>query len=142
MGKMYKLSFVKEGQEFELPEISIDSDIQTTIDLMKMKMRIEKETAKDLGLDYKEAQRELLKLRMDDKYELPWDVGQFNSISSIQMNLETANYILHKIDPGVTREMISKMGASRLANLVLDIFGGSKKEEGDFPKATEDNVAP
>ena len=136
-----KIDFVKEGEEFMLPVVSSESDIQMTIDLLKLQVRVEKETARELGLDVKELRKELLKAQEDKTYALSDDAKSYNSIMAIQLNLDTVHYILHKIDPAVTKDQVSKLGGTRLAEIVMTIFPIPEQKTEDFPKATETTVA-
>lgn len=139
MGQKTKIDFVNGGDEFELPVVSVESDIQTTIDLLKNQVRIEKETAREMNLDIREIRKELLKAQEDKEYELSDDARSYNSIMAIQLNLDTVYYILHKIDLTVTKEKVSALGGKRLAELIMSMFPGGPKE--DFPKATDTTVA-
>jgi hypothetical protein len=129
-----KIPFINNGEEFELPIVSAESDIQMTIDLLKLQVRIEKETAKELSVDLKEMKRELAKLQDDKTYEISDDAKSYNSIMAIQLNLDTVHYILHRIDSMITKNQVSSLGATRLAEIVMAIFPAVKE---DFPKATE-----
>jgi len=137
-----KIPFVNNGEEFDLPVVSSESDIQMTIDLLKLQSRVEKETAKELGVDVKEVRREILKQQTDKDYVLSEDADSYNRIMAIQLNLDTVYYILNKVDPKVTRRQVSGLGGTRLAEVVMAIFPSVKEETtGDFPKATM-TVAP
>ena len=128
---------VNHGEEFELPVVSSESDIQMTIDLLKIQIKVEKETAKELGLDIREIRKELLKAQNDKDYELSDDARSYNSITAIQLNLDTVYYVLHRIDPMVTKDQVSRLGGKRLAEIVMAIFPTPPKDEpGDFPIAT------
>jgi len=135
MGQKTTLTGINGDKEFELPIVSSESDIQMTIDLLKIQVRVEKETARELGVDVREVRKELLKAQNDKDYELSDDAKSYNSIMAIQLNLDTVYYVLHKIDPSVTKEQISKLGGTRLAEIVMQIFPASSKE--DFQKAAE-----
>ncbi len=95
MSKM-KIDFVNGGQEFDLPVVSSESDIQLTIDLLKLQIRVEKETAKELGVDLKEIRRELSKAQADKNYELSDDAKNYISIVAIQLNLNESCF--HRLD--------------------------------------------
>jgi len=137
MGKIMKIDFMNKGEEFELPVVSSESDIQMTIDLLKLQVRVEKETAKELGLDVREMRKELLKAQLDKSYELSDDAKSWNSIMAIQLNLDTVYYVLHRIDPMVTKHQVSTLGGIRLAEIVMAIFPTPAETKEDFPKATE-----
>lgn len=132
-----KIDCVNAGKEFELPIVSSESDIQMTIDLLKLQIKVEKETAKDLSVDIKEMRKELLKSQLDKTYEISDDAKSYNSILAIQLNLDTVYYVLHKIDQSVTKDQVSRLGGKRLAEIVMAIFPTQPKDEtGDFPLAT------
>jgi hypothetical protein len=137
MGKMMKIDFVNKGEEFELPVVSSESDIQMTIDLLKIQVKVEKEIAKELGLNVSDMRKELLKAQMDKDYVLSDDAKSWNSIMAIQLNLDTAYYVLSKIDPTVTKHQVSTLGGTRLAEIVMAIFPTPEAKPEDFQKATE-----
>lgn len=134
-----KIDFVNKGEEFQLPVVSSESDIQMTIDLLKIQVRVEKDTASEMGLDVREMRKELAKAQTDKNYEPSDDAKSYNSIMAVQLNLDTVHYVLHKIDPSVTKEQVSKLGGTKLSEIIMMIFPAPQKKEepGDFPKATE-----
>ena len=135
-----KIDFVNGGSEFELPIVSSESDIQMTIDLLKLQIHAEKETAQEMCLDVREMKRELQKAQEDPYYALSDDAKSYNSIMAIQLNLDTVYYILHRIDATVTKEHVSTLGGTRLAEIVMAIFPAVEKKK-DFPKAAKTTVA-
>lgn len=130
-----KIDFVNGGAEFDIPVVSSESDIQMTIDLLKIQVRVEKETAKEMGVDVREMRKELMKAQTDHSYVLSDDAKSYNSIMAIQLNLDTVYYVLSRIDPSITKHQVSTLGGTRLAEIVMAIFPASSKE--DFPKAAE-----
>ena len=121
MSKM-KIDFVNGGQEFDLPVVSSEGDIQMTIDLMKLQIRVEKEAANELGLDIRDLWKELLKVQADKEQVLSDDVKSWNRIMASQLNLDTVYYVLHGIDPLVTKHQVSTLGGTRLVEIVMAIF--------------------
>ena len=136
-----KIDFVKQGQDFEIPTVSLESDIQMTIDFLKIKIKIETEIARDLGLDLKEMRKELTKAQADKNYELSEEAKSYNSIVAIQLNLDTVYYVLHRVDPTVTKQQVSMLGGSRLSEIIMAVFPLKTEAEPDFPKATGTTVA-
>jgi len=135
-----KINGINKGEEFELPVVSADSDLQMTIDLLKMKVNAEKNMAKDLNVDIREMRRELLKAQTDKTYQVSDDARNYDSILAIQLNLDTCYYVLRRIDPTITKEQVSRLGGKRLAEIVMAIFPTPGKTT-DFPMATEATVA-
>jgi hypothetical protein len=117
-----KLDIVNHGEEFEIPVVSSESDLQLTIDLLKLQLRVEKETAKELGVDLREMRRELIKQKDDKNYEVSDDAKSYNSIMAIQLNLDMVYYVLHRIDPMVTKNQVSILGGTKLVEIVMAIF--------------------
>jgi len=133
-----KIDFVKGGEEFTLPTVGVDSDIQMTVDLLKLRLRVERETARELDVNLHDVRRELEKKRHDPSFQLSDDASDFNTISSIQLNLDTVYYVLHRVDPRVTVEQVRTLG-KRLPEFIMAIFPSPQKEDekGDFPGATQ-----
>ena len=131
-----KIEGINNDKEFEIPVFSSESDVQTTIDLLKLQMKAEKSVAKDLDLDIKEMQKEKLRLKIDKDYVLSEDAKNWNTILSMQLNFDVAFYALHQIDPKITREQVSKLGNTKHAEIVMAMFPPVEKTQ-DFPKATE-----
>ena len=130
-----QIDFVKNGEEFEIPTISVESDMQMTIDLLKLQIKTGKEVAKDLGVDYKEMQKEKIRSMTEPNYIQSDDAKNYNSILAIQLNLDTVYYVLSRIDHTVSREKVSRLGGTKIAELIMQIFPVEKT--GDFPKAAE-----
>lgn len=141
MTKM-KLSFINGGAEFELPVVNADSDIQLTIDLLKLQIKTERDVARDLNLDLKMVRRELLRKQMEERRakdegrmpdakltDLSEEAKDFNGVVAYQLNLDTVHHVLHLIDPMVTKEQVRSLGAMRLGRLVMDIFPPTASQE-------------
>lgn len=123
----WTLECVNHGAAFRLPEFN-DKSLQTTIDLLEIKVRAE-HRFKDLKpitppptLPEQTGDKELDKKEIIAWAKLiPHEWIRYNQLFDMQVNLETAYYLLHKIDPSVTKEAVSALG-DIVVELVADYF--------------------
>lgn len=133
MSKTTKIDFINAGQEFELPTFSFDTDVDTSIELMVIQSRVERQTAKDMDLDLKEIRSELRAIK--DHQEISDDTRRYNLIVSARCNTELLWYFLKKLDPAVTLDQVKTLGSKRISELIIEIF--KKGDDEDFQAATE-----
>lgn len=125
--KQWTLPCVNNEAPFQLPEFD-ERDFQTTIDLLEIHVKAERRF-KDLRptapmptppkkTGNKEHDEKIL---LKYAQAVPEDWRTYNQLLNMQVNLETSYYLLHKIDPRVTKDQVSKLGKT-IRELVEDYF--------------------
>jgi len=94
--KKYKLSFVNKGREFELPDIR---KVGFYKKLLEIQARIETK--------YKDMDKES---------------NVYKNLVATETSIETAFFVLNKIDNNVTREDIENMTDEELADFITALY--------------------